>query len=314
MTLPNPHDDRPDNLPDDIKAGEFSMVVLPDTQYYTRQSPATLTAMTQWIARNAGRYNIQAVLHVGDVVDGNQAVQWENASAAWDILDRAEIPYLLAIGNHDYDTFSSADRLSTAWNTFLPQSRYSARPWWNGGFLNDGKSENAYLLLTIGGKDFIFLSLEFGPREEVLSWANSLLADYSNRTAIIVTHSFLYNDGTRVKPGTEHNPKDYELSATAHDGEEMWEKLVSLHDNILLVLSGHHINGANAARRSDATVGGGTVHQLFSNWQDTDKETAFGWLRLLTFGEDCIRVQTFSPVSGQRLVDEANEFELSCKL
>ncbi|RPI87242.1 MAG: hypothetical protein EHM41_05705 [Chloroflexi bacterium] len=314
MTINNPNTDSQDNSPDEINDGEFSIVLLPDTQYYTRLSPSTFPTLAQWIADNASRYNIQAVLHVGDVVDNNQAAQWENANAAWDILDAAEIPYLLAIGNHDYDTFSSADRLSTAWNTFLPQNRYTGCTWWNGGFFEEGKSENAFLLLTIAGTGYIFLSLEFGPRDEVLSWANDLLKTYASQTAIIITHSYLYHDGTRVKPGTEHNPKDYELGATAHDGEDMWEKLVNLHNNVLLVLSGHHINGENAARRSDRTTGGSIVHQLFANWQDTDRDTAYGWLRLLTFGKNCIRVQTFSPVSGQKLVDEANEFELSYKL
>jgi hypothetical protein len=301
------------NAPDGIAAGEFSIVFVPDTQYYSESYPATFLAQTQWIADHAAAYNIQAVLHEGDVVDENLTFQWVNGDAAWDIIDAANIPYLVAIGNHDYDAESAQvglDRAATSFNAYFPQSRYTAHGWWNGGFYEAGHTENSYLLLTIGGTDYILLNLEFGPRDAVLTWANGLLTTYAARKAIIVTHSYMYIDGTRVGTGDQHNPKIYAGgNLVANDGEEMWTELVKLHDNILWVQNGHHIFG-NAARRSDLSDGGTAVTQVFANWQEVGAG-GDGWMRLLTFGGGRIRVQTFSPTLGAVKLDTANKFAVT---
>ncbi len=290
-------------------AGEFSIVFLPDTQYYSAHYPETFKAQTQWIADNQVRYNIRAVLHEGDAVDGNEADQWANADAAISILDAAEIPYLIAIGNHDYDTFSDADRRATAYNAAFSPARYAAHAWWQGGFYEAGHTENAYCLLTSGDVDYLFLSLEFGPRQTVIDWANDLLRRYGDHWVILLTHSYLYIDGTRVSAGHEHNPKLYPLGASANDGEDLWAKLVSQHDNIHWVQSGHHIGG-NAAYRRDKSRGGTAVHQVFANWQDV-AQGGDGWLRLVTFGSNQARVQTFSPTLGLVNAEAGHKFAVT---
>jgi hypothetical protein len=278
-------------------AGEFSIVFLPDSQDYSERSPRQFAAQTRWIVDNHARYNIQAVLHVGDVVNRNQPEQWANADAAIRILDAADIPYLIAIGNHDYDTKASAERLATAFNATFPPERFTAHAWWHGGFYEAGHTENGYCLLSTGGVDYLLLNLEFGPRQAVIDWANALLDRYPDRWVILITHSFLYIDGTRVSEGDRHNPKQYRLGATANDGEDLWAKLVSRHDNIHWVQSGHHV-GANAAYRRDESRGGTTVHQVFANWQQT-ANGGDGWLRIVTFGRRQARVQTFSTTLGR---------------
>lgn len=291
---------------DTPEAGEFSIVFLPDTQYYSARYPELFKRQTQWIADNRARQNIQAVLHEGDIVDRNEPKQWANADAAISILDAAEIPYQIAIGNHDYDTFSDADRLATAFNAIFPPGRYTTHAWWKGGFYEAGHTENSYCLLTIEGVDYMFLNLEFGPRQAVIDWANDVLVSFRDRWVVLLTHSFLYIDGTRVSQGDEHNPKIYPLGASANDGEDLWTKLVSLHDNIHWVQSGHHIGG-NAAYRRDESRGGTAVHQVFANWQDLT-HGGDGWLRLVTFGSRQARVQTFSPTLGLVNADADNKF------
>ena len=51
-------------------APDFSIIVLPDTQYYPQDSPQTFTAQTQWVVNNLSALNIQAVIGVGDIVNG----------------------------------------------------------------------------------------------------------------------------------------------------------------------------------------------------------------------------------------------------
>jgi hypothetical protein len=77
--------------------GDFSVVVLPDTQYYSASYPAILNSQMQWIVKNAPALNIQMVLGVGDIVNnGGSATQWTAADSAYKQLDAAHIPYFAA--------------------------------------------------------------------------------------------------------------------------------------------------------------------------------------------------------------------------
>ena len=50
-----------------VSAGDqnFSIVVLPDTQFYSESYPGIFTNQTQWIVDNKDRLNIKFVIHVG---------------------------------------------------------------------------------------------------------------------------------------------------------------------------------------------------------------------------------------------------------
>src|SRR3954449_200315 len=72
---------------------DFSIVVLPDTQYYSASYPQIFNAQTQWISANRDALNIQLVIGVGDIVDGPmQTSQWQNADTAVKYLDGV-VPY-----------------------------------------------------------------------------------------------------------------------------------------------------------------------------------------------------------------------------
>ena len=64
-------------------ADEFTIVALPDTQFYSSLNPQIFAAQTQWIADHAQDQNIQLVVGLGDIVDsGGDSTQWQNADAA----------------------------------------------------------------------------------------------------------------------------------------------------------------------------------------------------------------------------------------
>ena len=68
-----------------VTAPDFSVVVLPDTQYYSQSYPQIFTEQTQWIVNNQANYNIQFVIGEGDVVNiAEQTAQWQNADASVD--------------------------------------------------------------------------------------------------------------------------------------------------------------------------------------------------------------------------------------
>src|SRR5438309_4190283 len=98
-------------------AGDFTVVVLPDTQFYSQTYPQIFDSQTQWVANNAAAQNIQLVIGVGDIVNiGTDPTQLANASHSIGILDQAGIPYALAIGNHDYDKMPPVNRSAINFN------------------------------------------------------------------------------------------------------------------------------------------------------------------------------------------------------
>src|SRR5258708_29523351 len=89
--------------PSPTPADEFTIVALPDTQFYSSLNPQIFAAQTQWIADHVQDHNIQLVVGLGDIVDaGGDLTQWQNADAAVRLLS-GKVPYMMAIGNHDYD-------------------------------------------------------------------------------------------------------------------------------------------------------------------------------------------------------------------
>ena len=79
-------------------AEDFSVVLLPDTQYYSEKYPETYVAQAIWIRQQAKEDNIKFVIHLGDIVQtSTQKPEWENADRAMRLLDGI-VPYSMAPG------------------------------------------------------------------------------------------------------------------------------------------------------------------------------------------------------------------------
>jgi Carboxypeptidase regulatory-like domain/Calcineurin-like phosphoesterase/Bacterial Ig domain len=285
------------------QTSDFTIIALPDTQNESQFFPAALSAQTQWIAAHRRNLNIQMVLGEGDIVnDFSSPEQQQSADAAFRVLDNAGIPYLLAIGNHDYDHADPKDgRPVSGFNRFFGPSRYAGRSYYRGNFPT-GSNENFFGVLNIGGKDFLFLMLEFMPRAESVAWAESVLQANPDKQVIVVTHSFTYVDRTRVDVcDTDDMPPG---NAT---GDDLWQVLRK-YPNVIMVLSGHLTNG-QAAHRSDLADNGNLVNEIFANYQ-TFPHGGDGWLRILTFHPEAntISVQTYSPFLNKFKTDASNQF------
>ena len=65
-------------------AAPFTIVMLPDTQHYSRRYHELFMAQTEWIKENRDKENIVFVTHVGDLVDGHKqgTNQWVVANQA----------------------------------------------------------------------------------------------------------------------------------------------------------------------------------------------------------------------------------------
>jgi hypothetical protein len=306
--------------PPAITPGSWTLAILPDTQYYSYKYPHIFKGQTQFLAENRSALNLQYVIHEGDITQSNSPNQWTVASNAFKALEQAGIPYSLAVGNHDYH--KNALTRDSLMSTYFPVDRLAKQTTFGGVYPREpALTNNSFSLFSAGGTDWLVISLEYGPRNEVLNWADGLLKRYLRRKAMIVTHSYLYYDGTRVdwaaKGATQKgNPHDNDGDGTAdnqgistlpggvHDGQQMWNALKD-NPNLVFIFNGHHANPA--FKRPQDPVGAGgylasaaddghVVHQLFANYQNM-ADGGQGYLRLLVFLPDgkTVHVRTYSP-------------------
>jgi hypothetical protein len=288
------------------QSSDFTIIVLPDTQNEAQYYPNVMASQTQWIVANQSALNIQAVLGVGDIVnDGASDAQQQNADAAIKLLDNAGIPYLMAIGNHDYDgaLMSGLGRSVTGFNNWWGPNRYAGKSYYQGNYPS-GSNENFYSVLNIGGTNYLFLMLEFVPRNAALDWAESVLNANPDKSVILVTHSYMYVDGTRAdRCDTNDMNND-------NDGDEMWARLRK-HANLMMTLNGHLTNGF-ASRRADMGDNGNLVNEVFANYQDL-ANGGDGWLRVMTFhpSMNTITIRTYSPFLNAYKTDSSNQFTLN---
>lgn len=303
------------------KSSSFSLIIIPDTQSLAKSYPEVFFNMTRWIVDHANELNIKFIAHVGDLVDrgAEYEYEYENALRALQPIYDADIPLLVAPGNHDYDMRISVlatmpvdpTRSLSMFNKYVGVHMFQDKPWF-GGLYEDGKAENTYALFDVDGMSFLILILEYGPRDSVMEWAGEILRKHEDRKAIIITHSYMYMHGERTKAGDEHNPKIYAAIPDANDGEDMWQKYLRHHKNITAVYSGHHVY-ENLSYRTDKGVHDNTVIQCFQNWQSKENGGG-GRIRVVTYdmNENTLKLQVFNPMTNQYETDPG--CELSFKI
>jgi len=295
----------------------WSMVIIPDSQNYVKSSAdrSIFTQMTEWIRDQRDAFNIQVVLHEGDVVNNNNtnnpttgdqtsAQQWQNARNSMAVLN-GHLPYIMAAGNHDYGTTNAQNR-NTFFNDYFKATDNPLVDPVHGGILkgtmNPGELQNAYYEFQAPDRrKMLILALEWEPRPATVAWANQIAAlpEYADHTAILLTHAYLLGSDNR------YSGSNVAIDA---DGNELWQNLVSRHGNFEMTFNGHF--GGDGAGYSTARGDGTVVHQMFFNTQ-FETHGGGGWLRVVEFLEDgtTVRVRTYSPFYDMARTNAQYEFE-----
>jgi hypothetical protein len=298
----------------------WSMVIVPDLQFYIKKQRhhGIVDLMNAWIADNAEQLKIRQVLFVGDLVNYNDfgivasyndlicREQWEVFSKLMERLD-GKVPYILCTGNHDYGVRWS-ENFRTYYNDYFPTDRNRlSRKQLIECFPNsygERTMENAAFELTAPHPDnrkFLIISLQFAPTDKILEWAKKL-ADhprFAHHTGIVLTHSYLKADGTRIVK------ENYGVNKSGGNaGEGIFQKLIRPAKNIRLVISGH-VSGPESwgvGFSMTENHAGKKVAQMVFNTQfvgyKDNGNGGDGWLRLLEFLPDkkTVRARTFSPL------------------
>ncbi len=245
-----------------------------------------------------------------------------------------KVPFSVVPGNHDYDAMWTDSKFPPA-AKFDPKDLstlgmlhpggltnfrsvfgsdtpfFKDKPWYVGA--HDGGADSAQIF-TAGGYRFLHIGLQFDAPDASLEWAASIIKRYPGLPTIVSTHDYMDKEGRRIPnpmiDGHAADPKD-------NNPEMVWQKLVSQHDQIFLLLCGHE---HGQALRTDANRFGNSVHQVLADYQDRG-QTAItagvksdypvgigdGWMRLMTFDMAAvvptIKVRTYSTHYKTRSID-----------
>jgi hypothetical protein len=313
--------------------GSWSLIMVPDLQNYVKwgKNQPLVDLMMAWIVDNIDTLNIKMVMGVGDLVENNEKItndydgdqttqsQWETVSRAFAKLD-GKVPYIAATGNHDYSTDREGNRTSRYSEFFTTDRNYLNQKILVQNTRNEqGKptlENSAYEIKGLNGKDYLFITVEYGPRDTVMTWAKKVAAmeQYKNHRVILSTHnylsekdvhtsgevSWLYWEPYNIDNMIQKSPRI--ILPKANNGKQIWEKLVQPSSNIEMVLCGH-ISGEGY--RKDKNAAGKSVHQILFDAQSMggghrDGNGGDGWIRILEFFPDgkTVKVKTFSPLFG----------------
>ncbi len=291
----------------------WSLVVLPDTQYYSRKFPEMFTTQTKWIVEQHEEQNIKYVLHLGDITDHNTDLEWTRAKKSMNYLDQAKIPYVLAVGNHDMGVKGRSKTRDTKLNSYFKHSEQAAWPTFGGAMEKDSLN-NTYHLFEAGGKQWIVISLEWAPTDKIVNWANSVMAEHSNRLAILVTHAYMNNNDHRYnikdkKNSQRYNPHTYQTPGDKNDGEQLWHKLVKKY-RFVFTLNGHVLGDGTGYKKS-MTDRGNVCHQILTNYQMRPKGGE-AFLKIMNFDSDgeTVRIRAYSPHLKQYLDTKDQSFDV----
>lgn len=289
--------------PPTVTSQDFTIIGLPDTQFYTSELNGGTNAMYKsqmnWIVANLNTENIVYMQGLGDCVQNgdNVLAEWQRTDTAMRIIEDPlstaltdGVPYGINVGNHDQTPVGSPAGTTTMFNSYFGSSRFAGRAYYGGHYGTN--NNNNYTLFSAGGLDFININIEYAPSMDanIITWMQNLLTTYSNRRAIIGSHYILNANGTF---GTQ--------------GQALYNA-VKAYPNVFLMLCGHV---TEEAKRQD-TYNGNTITTLMSDYQ-ARTNGGNGWLRIMKFSpvNNTISVKTYSPWLNQYETDANSQFVIN---
>ena len=322
---------------------DYSFAVIGDTQTMCKNDPDAMDAIYDWILANEESQKIEYVIGLGDITNDSTDQEWSDAMTSISKLN-GKIPYVLTRGNHDdWDDFNrnlhngyyenTVDGMMVSGPVELTDPE---QPGLIMGILPDGSTglvtregdipeggtvmgdlTNSYSYLTVQGTNYLILTLDFVPSGAMLDWANEVIEAHPYHRVIIVTHAYMYRDGTRMDDADCYGT-DYFAGAGGYDdpqsGDDIWYMLASQHKNVLMVLSGHD-PWQHVVYRQDRGVNGNVVTQMLIDAQYVDRYNgSTGMVAMFYFSNDgnTLTVRYYS-VEKDCYGSEASQFTINLK-
>ena len=271
----------------------YSIAVIGDTQCLTIKDVNDGTNYTsyiyEWIAKNRDAKNIQFIMGLGDVTDENLSTEWQLVADLHNKLEAINLPYSVIQGNHD--TVKQLDKFFKDKDNFKEAVE-------NGtiGYFSEDSLANYYMTFTATDKEgnatnnkYLVLNLECKVPDEVIPWANQVIEQHSEYQVIINTHEYVQFPNSYFL----HRYPTVE-EGVANDPYQIWSKLASQHENVILVLSGHLSIPTISMKNPAVGVNGNTVYEFLIDPQTFDIEQNYetGMIAMFYFSADGKTVKT----------------------
>ncbi len=274
----------------------YTFAVVGDTQNMAKTYYNNFNDIYNYIYDNIEGMNIEAVLGLGDITDTtdnfNTEKEWKVAKRGLEIID----DYVLSIpiiGNHD--NFYWYNKIISQLNYGDLLARYKANE------VRDG-----YIAKEIGGIPYLFVILRMGAPDSVLEFASKAIEQHPDHNVVVLTHGYLNHDYTTLGKNDPH------VSTMTNTGDDIWDKLISKHENIVLVLSGH-IGHDYVIANQRKGVNGNTVTEILLDFQSSDNASntygiskkGLGTVNLFHFTKDgkAVIIETVSTVLGKHFME-----------
>ena len=275
----------PEPTPDPAMA-PVTFAWISDTQGYASSFPENLNTMTKWIVDNREKWNIRYVIQSGDLVnDMLREKEWNAVATAFDAFV-GKIPVFNIAGNHD---IKGMMHMYDDYYAVINRQKYQQYPTFGG---EEAQGRRRFDLVTIGHEDFIIIGVGYNIQRVDYDWLNATLAQYADRTAILVAHWYM-----ELKPETE-------LIADS----ELLHRVVAANPNVRYVLCGHRHGLRHVEEMYDDDKDGEkerTVQAIMVDYQSLPNG-GDGYFMMLTFdpANRTVTKTSYSPV-----LDDFNYFE-----
>lgn len=289
----------------------FTIVEITDTQEYVTSTGVMNTYfknITQWIVDNQATWNIQYVVHSGDLIfSGNTGVgagssEWSRANQSMKLLDNANIPYGFSAGNHDMYPYLNGSWIANS-STYISfyEPYLKTKSWWGG---SHGDNMDNYQKLTIDGYKFLFLNIHYNSKAAI-NWAESIIQANPDYRIFVTTHAWLWGDDSHVAGGGWYH--DPGFVATEWFYQPMISQVLAPYDNVFMVMCGHMYDIANMTinRATNPEFSGygktGNLYYVMSAFDFAPATQDQGWFTLITFypNKNKIHVQHLSPYANK---------------
>ena len=300
---------------------DYSFAVLGDIQHITDYTPGDLHYLFDYIINNKESKNIQFVFGMGDITndvhnEANNLVEWQLAKEQHFRLSEAGIPYTVARGNHDN---------VTRMNTYFANSEDPSYMNQLDGFYQEGSVINAWKEFSAGGVDYLSIVINYESSDSVLEWASDVIEAHPNHRVIVTTHVYLAGQNDQVDDvenyDNEMNPS-HAQSGTVNNAQQVWDKLISQHKNIFLVLSGHE-SSDDVQIQHKVGIHGNKVTEMRVDSQYTDlvymlkddnvrggEENGVGMVTMMYFKNDGTQVAVEHYSTLRNMYRELKTFEV----
>ena len=274
----------------------YSFAVVGDIQSVTYYAPEELETIYSWIADNVDSKNIKYVFNLGDIVETVAGLdsEWTAAKNAIDLLNGV-VPYSLLRGNHDN---------SAKFNEYFANDTYMSQL---EGFYEEGKIDNFYDIITAGDDEYLHIGLDYGPSDEVLAWAGSIVEQYPELKVIVTTHAMVGENGEWFVDSAGDGALN---GGGLNNGQNIWDEFVKKYENIELVLCGHDPSDDIVVKQVQGD-NGNTVTAMLIDPQYIDKYWGAAGLVAMFYvypETGNVEIEYYSPIR-EKYFKESNQFE-----